>query len=247
MQRFFVEPYQIDNDAHVIHITGADVNHIGNVLRMKKGEELWVSDGGKKEYHCVIESLSSGEVLLHILYAQEPDYELPSRIYLFQGLPKADKMELIIQKAVELGAYEIIPVETTRCVVRLDGKKAEKKTARWQQIAESAAKQSKRMLIPRIHPVLSYKEALNYAKSLDVLLIPYELASGMAETKEILQKIKSGQSVGIFIGPEGGFEEEEVKAAVSAGASPITLGKRILRTETAGLAILSVLMFQFEK
>ena len=169
---------------------------------MKKGEELWVSDAEKKEYHCVIESLSGEEVLLHILYAQEPDYELPSRIYLFQGLPKADKMELIIQKAVELGAYEIIPVETKRCVVRLDGKKAEKKTARWQQIAESAAKQSKRMLIPRIHPVLSYKEALNYAKSLDVLLIPYELASGMAETKEILQKIKSGQSVGIFIGPE---------------------------------------------
>ena len=98
MQRFFAEPCQIDDDAHVIHITGGDVNHIVNVLRMKKRGELWVSDGGKKEYHCVIESLSEEEVLLHILYAQEPDYELPNRIYLFQGLPKADKMELIIQK-----------------------------------------------------------------------------------------------------------------------------------------------------
>lgn len=246
MQRFFAEPHQIDEEAHEIHITGTDVNHIGNVLRMKPGEELWISDGGKKEYHCTIEKLSGEEVLLHILYAQEPDYELPSRIYLFQGLPKADKMELIIQKAVELGAYEIVPVETKRCVVRLDGKKAEKKTARWQQIAESAAKQSKRMLVPRIHPVLSYKEALDYAQKLDVLLIPYELASGMPETKKILEKIRCGQSIGVFIGPEGGFEEEEVQAAVTAGASPITLGKRILRTETAGLAILSVLMFRLE-
>ena len=214
---------------------------------MRQGEELWISDGGKKEYHCVIEALGEEEILLHILYAQEPDYELPSRIFLFQGLPKGDKMELIIQKAVELGAYEIIPVEMKRCVVRLDGKKAEKKTARWQQIAESAAKQSKRMLVPRVHPVLSYKEALAYAGQLDVLLIPYELAGGMDETKKIIGNIKGGQSLGIFIGPEGGFEEEEVKMAVEKGASPITLGKRILRTETAGMAVLSVLMFQLER
>lgn len=246
MQRFFVKPYQIDEKAHEIHITGTDVNHIANVLRMRQGEELWVSDGEKKEYHCVIEAIDGGEVLLHILYAQEPDYELPSRIYLFQGLPKADKMELIIQKAVELGAYEIIPVETKRCVVRLDKKKAEKKTARWQQIAESAAKQSKRMLVPEIHSVMSYKEALDYAEKLDVLLIPYELADKMAETKAVLDKIQKGQSVGIFIGPEGGFEEEEVRAAVSKGAAPVTLGRRILRTETAGLAVLSILMFQLE-
>lgn len=246
MQRFFVKPYQIDEKAHEIHITGTDVNHIANVLRMRQGEELWVSDGEKKEYHCVIEAIDGGEVLLHILYAQEPDYELPSRIYLFQGLPKADKMELIIQKAVELGAYEIIPVETKRCVVRLDKKKAEKKTARWQQIAESAAKQSKRMLVPEIHSVMSYKEALDYAEKLDVLLIPYELADKMAETKAVLDMIQKGQSVGIFIGPEGGFEEEEVRAAVSKGAAPVTLGRRILRTETAGLAVLSILMFQLE-
>lgn len=246
MQRFFVEPHQIDEAAHQIHIVGTDVNHISNVLRMKQGEEVWISDGGKKEYRCAIEAFSADEVLLHIIYAQEPDYELSSRIYLFQGLPKADKMELIIQKAVELGAYEIIPVETKRCVVKLDGKKAAKKVDRWQQIAESAAKQSKRMLIPNVHQVLSFKEALKYAESMDIRLIPYELAKGMQETKEILAAIEPGQSIGIFIGPEGGFEEKEVEAAISEGVKPITLGKRILRTETAGLAILSVLMFQLE-
>ncbi len=247
MQRFFVEPHQIDEGTHQIHILGSDVNHISNVLRMKQGEELWISDGGKKEYRCTIEEFSPDEVLLHIIYAQEPDYELQSRIYLFQGLPKADKMELIIQKAVELGAYEVIPVETKRCVVKLDGKKAAKKVERWKQIAESAAKQSKRMLIPNVHEVLTFKEALKYAESMDVRLIPYELAKGMQETKEILADIQPGQSIGIFIGPEGGFEEKEVETAISEGAKPITLGKRILRTETAGLAILSVLMFQLEQ
>lgn len=246
MQRFFVEPHQIDEENHQIHIVGADVNHIKNVLRMKNGEELWISDGEGKEYHCTIENLETDEVLLHILYAQEPDYELPNRIYLFQGLPKADKMELIIQKAVELGAFEIIPVETKRCVVKLDAKKADKKVSRWQQIAESAAKQSKRMLVPQVHAVLSYKEALAYAKELDISLIPYELAKGMAETKKIIADIAKGQSIGIFIGPEGGFEEAEVEAAMEAGAKPVTLGKRILRTETAGLAILSILMFHLE-
>lgn len=246
MQRFFVEPHQIDEEAHQIHITGSDVNHISNVLRMKMGEELWISDGSKYEYRCTIESFEPDEVLLHIVYSQEPEYELPCRIYLFQGLPKADKMELIIQKAVELSAYEIIPVETKRCVVKLDGRKSAKKTARWQQIAESAAKQSKRMLIPNVHEVLTFREALKYAESMDVRLIPYELARGMQETKEILAGIEPGQSVGIFIGPEGGFEEKEIEAAIEGGAKPITLGRRILRTETAGLAILSVLMFQLE-
>lgn len=247
MQRFFVEPCQIDEERHQIHITGTDVNHIVHVLRMKPGEELWISDGEKKEYHCRLESAAEDEVCLHILYAQEPEYELPSRIFLFQGLPKADKMELIIQKAVELGVFEIIPVETKRCVVRLDEKKAEKKRQRWQQIAESAAKQSKRMLVPSVHPVMTYQEALVWAEKLQVRLIPYELAKDMEKTREILDGIQPGQSIGIFIGPEGGFEEWEVEAAIAAGALPITLGKRILRTETAGLAILSVLMFRLEQ
>lgn len=247
MQRFFVEPYQIQEEEHRIILTGSDVNHMKNVLRMRIGEDVWISDGKEKEYHCTIESFEEENAVLHILYAQEPQYELPSRIYLFQGLPKGDKMELIIQKAVELGAYAIVPVETRRCVVKLDEKKALKKTARWQQIAESAAKQSKRILIPQVKQVMGWRDALALAKELDVLLIPYELAKGIKETREILANIKPGQSVGIFIGPEGGFEEDEVQAAMEAGAKPVTLGKRILRTETAGMTMLSILMFTLEK
>ena len=146
-------------------------------------------------------------------------------------------MELIIQKAVELGAFSIIPVETKRCVVKLDVKKAAKKVVRWQQIAESAAKQSKRMLIPEIHEVMTYKQALEFAKQLDVKLIPYELAKGMKETREILSEIKPGQSVGIFIGPEGGFEEEEVAKALEAiGRQPECKGD-VTSTMLLGCAI----------
>ena len=172
MQRFFAERDQIDEALHRIRITGEDVNHIRNVLRMKEGEELWVSDGRKKEYHCSIEKLEEEGVLLHILYAQEPDYELPSRIILFQGLPKSDKMEWIIQKAVELGASGIVPVANKRCVVRFDEKKAAKKTERWQEIAKSAAKQARRMCVPEVFPVMNWQEALSFAEGLDVLLLP---------------------------------------------------------------------------
>jgi 16S rRNA (uracil1498-N3)-methyltransferase len=246
MQRFFVDSSQIDEAVHQIHITGGDVNHIRNVLRMKTGEELWICDGSEAEYHCTIEAFEDEEVLLHILYRQEPQYELPSRITLFQGLPKSDKMELIIQKAVELGAHEIVPVETRRCVVRLDQKKADKKVQRWQQIAESAAKQSRRMYVPQVHTVLGWREALVYAGEMDVLLVPYELAKGMDETRQIIETIRPGQSVAVFIGPEGGFEEAEIAQALEAGAKPITLGRRILRTETAGMTALSILMFHLE-
>lgn len=247
MLRFFVESNQIEEETLRITITGGDVNHIKNVLRMGPGEELWLSDGGVKEYYCTIEALEEEQVICKIHYVQEPSYELPGKIYLFQCLPKGDKMEWIIQKAVELGAYEVVPVASRRCVVKLDEKKAAKKIQRWQQIAEGAAKQSKRMRIPAIHSVLTWKEALDYARKCQVKLIPYELARGMGETREILKAIEPGQSIAVFIGPEGGFEEEEVSLAVAQGAKPITLGKRILRTETAGLTILSVLMFQLEE
>ena len=245
MHHFFVGPEQVLGDG--IRIVGPDVNHMKNVLRMKPGEQVLISDGTGKDYTCSIISIDSEAVEAGIRSVSNEGRELPSRIWLFQGLPKSDKMELIIQKAVELGACQVIPVETKRCVVRLNGKKAAKKVERWQQIAESAAKQSKRMLIPSVHPVMTFKDALAWAKELDIRLIPYELAQGMAETKALLSEIRPGQSIGIFIGPEGGFEEKEIEAAIDAGVSPITLGKRILRTETAGLAILSVLMFQLEQ
>ena len=246
MYRFFVKQEQIDMKEKKIHITGSDVNHIKNVLRMRQGETILISAGDNLEYTCLVSEMEAEEVIADISYVQEVGMELPSKIYLFQGLPKADKMELIIQKAVELGAYAVVPVETRRCVVKLDAKKAQKKVTRWQQISESAAKQSKRMLIPEVKNVMSWKEALAFAKGLDVILIPYELAKGMKETREILSAIQPGQSVGIFIGPEGGFEEEEVRDAMEAGGKPVTLGKRILRTETAGMTMLSILMYTLE-
>lgn len=245
MKRFFADAAQIEETR--IHIVGSDVNHIKNVLRMKPGDTLWISDKEKKEYNCYIEEILEEEILLHIVYMQESDFELPSRIYLFQSLPKGDKMELIIQKAVELGVYEIIPVATSRCVVKLDEKKAAKKQQRWQQIAESAAKQSKRLLVPRIAPVCSYHEALAYAGDCEVKLIPYELEKDMAKTCGLLHGVRPGTDIAVFIGPEGGFSEEEISLALERQVQPITLGKRILRTETAGLAILSVLMFRLEE
>lgn len=244
MQRFFVTTSQVKGDR--IYIEGSDVNHMKNVLRMHPGEELMVSDGNNLQYLCQVTEYTDGLAVLSVKRQECVNTELPSRIYLFQGLPKQDKMELIVQKAVELGVCGIIPVETRRSVVRLDEKKKIKKAQRWQQIAESAAKQAGRGYIPQVEPVMSYGEALRRAGELDVRLIPYELAEGMESTRRIVEGIKPGQSVGILIGPEGGFEKPEVEAAEEAGFVPVTLGKRILRTETAGLAVLSVLMYHLE-
>lgn len=245
MNQFFVESGQIQ-DKKII-ITGKDVNHIKNVLRMKIGEELSVSNGcDGKEYRGIIEEFTDDAVVCALAFVKEDGVELPSKVYLYQGLPKADKMELIIQKAVELGVYEIIPVATKRAVVKLDEKKSKSKIARWQAISEAAAKQSKRAIIPNVAEVLSFKEALKECQKAKVKVIPYELAEGMDKTKEIISDLKPGQDVAIFIGPEGGFDDAEIEAAMEAGVIPITLGKRILRTETAGFTILSWIMYQLE-
>ena len=196
--------------------------------------------------------MTDTEIFCELRFIKEDGVELPSKVYLFQGLPKGDKMEFIIQKMVELGVYEIIPVAMKRCVVRLDDKKAKSKIARWQGISEAAAKQSKRGVVPQIHDVMSYQAALEYAQTMDVKLVPYEMeetldgASGMAGTKKIIEGLRPGQSVAVFIGPEGGFEESEIQAAIDAGMKPITLGKRILRTETAGMTVMAWLMYQLE-
>lgn len=245
MHHFFVEPSQIQGKRIVI--TGGDVNHMKNVLRMKAGEEISVSNGvDGKEYRCGIESLTEEEVICELRFIKEDGVELPAKVCLFQGLPKADKMELIVQKAVELGVSEIIPVAAGRSVVKLDEKKAAARVNRWQGIAEAAAKQSRRGIIPKVTKVMSMKEAVFYADSLDVKLIPYELAENMAKTKEIINGIRQGESVAVFIGPEGGFEEKEIGMATEHGFHPITLGKRILRTETAGFTVLAWLMYHFE-
>ena len=245
MYQFFVEPSQIMGKRIVIQ--GSDVNHIKNVLRMRVGEEIAVSNGvDGREYRCGIEEFTADEVICSLRFIKEDGVELPSKIYLFQGLPKADKMELIIQKAVELGAYEIIPVAAKRCVVKLDEKKAAGKRSRWQGIAEAAAKQSKRGIIPQIGEVMNMKQAIAFAQQMDVRLIPYELAEDMGHTRELIGAVRPGQSVAIFIGPEGGFEEAEIQEALQAGIEPITLGRRILRTETAGMTVLAWLGYLLE-
>ena len=245
MSHFFINSSQVGKD--LLTIVGDDVNHMKNVLRMRSGEAFTAADENGIFYRCEVEELDKQQVTAKILWKEEGSSELSSRIYLFQGLPKSDKMELIIQKAVELGAYQIVPVATRRAIVKLDAKKEASKLKRWQAIAEGAAKQSGRMLIPEISEVKTYKEALQMAKQLDVNVIPYECAKGMAGTREIFQSIKPGMSVGIFIGPEGGFEESEVEMAKELGITPVTLGKRILRTETAGLTTLSILMYLLEE
>ena len=247
MYRFFVDSSQINICEKSVIIQGSDVNHIRNVLRMKPGEELNVSNGQDgKEYRCAVDSFEEDRVICRLRFVKEDNVELPSRVYLFQALPKADKMELIIQKAVELGAYRIIPVAAKRCVVKLDEKKAASRTARWQTIARSAAKQSKRGVIPEVAEVISFDQAVRLAADMDVKLIPYELAEGMGKTREIIDSLREGQDIALFIGPEGGFEDSEIQLALDSGIIPVTLGRRILRTETAGMTVLSWIMYRLE-
>ena len=246
MHRFFVEEPAMGADG--ITITGGDVNHIKNVLRMSVGDKICVINGqNNKEYYCEITALGSDTVDTRICEIRESDQELANEIVLFQGLPKSDKMELIIQKAVELGVHTIVPVSTDRTVVKLDAKKDANKRKRWMSISESAAKQSGRLRIPEVTRVVSFKEALEMAGKMDVRLIPYELAEGMEKTREIMSGIQPGQSVAVFIGPEGGFESSEIEKAREIGVQSITLGKRILRTETAGLVTLAMLVYNLER
>lgn len=245
MYRFYVDASQRKEDE--IRIVGEDVNHIKNVLRMKEKEEIVICDGQGKDFYCIIEAVSNSEIITKVLEEKPSGTELGAKVYLFQGLPKKDKMELIIQKAVELGVYEVIPVITRRTIVKFDDKKELKKIERWQSIAESAAKQSMRGIIPRIRKPMTYKEALAFAGELDYNVIPYEKEAGIEEAKQIIKGVKGSTSVGVFIGPEGGFEESEINDAIANHIKPMTLGKRILRTETAGLTILSLLMFELEQ
>jgi len=242
MTHFFV-PDGLGADG-LFHITDPDLNHLKNVLRMKAGDAVVISDGSDRDWYCTILSIDRSEALLKPESDRERN-ELPAEIVLYQGIPKADKMELIIQKAVELGASSIVPVDMKRCVVKLDAKKQVSRVARWNQIARSAAEQSGRSIIPTVTEVMSYREAVQKAGE-DLFLLPYENAGGMAATKDALKEIRSGRKIGILIGPEGGFEPGEVDLAMEQGATVISLGRRILRTETAGLAAITMCMLELE-
>lgn len=246
MYRFYVGPGQIRDGQ--VSITGSDVNHIKNVLRLQQGDWLTACDKAGMDYIGRIQALSPGEVILSIEKVQATGTELDTQITLFQGLPKKEKMEFIIQKAVELGVYRIVPVMMKRCVVRLqEEKKLQRKQERWQAIAEAAAKQCDRGIVPQVCAPVTMEEAFDMAASLEYNMIPYELQEGIQDSRRIVAEACGSKSLGIFIGPEGGFEPEEVEAARALGAHPLTLGKRILRTETAGMALLSILMFQMQR
>lgn len=254
MYRFFVSPEQVSENQ--ILIIGDDVNHIKNVLRMKPGEQVRISDGEELEYFCHVVSLSEQEVCLEIDRREAFSTELPVEITLYQGLPKGDKMELIIQKAVELGVHEIVPVSMKRCVMKLDEKKAGNKVKRWNAIAEAAAKQSKRSVIPEVTMPMTWKQMLHASEDVKWKLLPYECADGMASIRRILSELADtagkwelGQTkckVGILIGPEGGFDEGEVEQAEEHGWNCVSLGSRILRTETAGMCLLSMMTYVLE-
>ena len=241
MARFFAAAEQKTDD--LITIGGNDFRHLHAVLRMKEGDELTVTVDGLGVFACRIESFETDRALLRVLSEVRESHEASVRVTLFQGLPKGDKLEQVIEKSVELGVYEVVPVLMKRSVVKPDEKKEAARTARRQKIAEAAAKQSLRDIIPEVKPLMGFDEALAYARTLDVILVPYEAADNMEETLEILRSVPEGARAGVFIGPEGGFSGEEIEKVLSAGAKVITLGKRILRTETAGPALLAVLLF----
>lgn len=245
MYRFFIKEEQIHDG--MIEICGSDVNHIKNVLRMKTGDKVYLSNGSDLEYECSLLEWTEDTILAKIEDVHGMETELPVKITLYQGLPKGDKMEMIVQKAVELGVAEIVPVAMKRCVVKFDAKKAAKKVSRWNTIALSAAKQAKRGIIPEVREVRNFKDILEEVQDIEFMLVPYEEAKGMQASKELISQAKGKKSIGIIIGPEGGFEKEEIEQLKAAGGQTMSLGKRILRTETAGMTVLSILMFTIEE
>lgn len=251
MHHFFVDKDNITGNIAVIDDRD-DYNHAVRVLRLKKGEKIIVSDTDGVDYICVVDEISDAvtgereQLKLIIDEVMSENHELPARVVLFQCLPKSEKMELIIQKAVELGVSDIYPVISKNCVVKLDDKKAASKTKRWQLIAENAAKQSKRSIIPKVHEPVNFRQAVELAEECDVRIMPYENEEGLLGTCEAIVSFIPGRSVGAFVGPEGGFDPLEVSMAARHGIRSVSLGKRILRTETAAIAILSLIMIRLE-
>lgn len=248
MHHFFVkEEYIREGRAFLV---GEDYHHAVNALRIRSGEQISISDGRGRDYLCTAEeslTLENGEKALSLrLEAQEEGHELPSEVWLFQGLPKSDKLELIIQKATELGASHIVPVEMKNCVAKLEKSKAEQRLKRWNAIAESAARQSGRSIVPEVHLPVSFPEAVRMAQELDVSILPYEKEEGFLGLSEAIISFLPGRSIGVIIGPEGGFDPLEAKLAEARGILPVSLGKRILRTETAAIAALSLVMIRLE-
>ncbi len=242
MDRFFVEKNNINLENNTCIIEGEDVKHISKVLRCKIGEELEVCDNDNNEYICEITDIDKSTVTLDILEKIDIKRESDLKVKLYQGLPKGPKMEIILQKLTEVGVDEIILVQTKRSVTKVDDKKEDKKIDRWQRIIYEAAKQSKRGKIPKLRGVLSFKEALEEMKNNDFNIIPYE----NERTKSIKKALKGVNinNIGIFVGPEGGFDDSEIQSVESIGGQSVSLGPRILRTETASIVASSIVLYE---
>lgn len=253
MPKYFIKNEQIEQNR--INIVGQDVNHVKNVLRMKIGDKLELCNCDTQEnFNCEIINIEKDNIQCEILERLQQDVESNVEVTIFQGLPKADKMEYIIQKSVELGVFDITPVEMKRCVVKLNDKDKAKKIERWQKISEGAAKQSGRNIIPKINEIVNIKKICSQIMNYDLVLIAYENEKEnmlKKELKEIAKKAENNKKqkikIGVVVGPEGGLEEQDVQELKQNGAKIITLGKRILRTETVALNILSVVMYELQK
>ena len=247
MPKFFVKNNQVCNEK--ITIQGEDVNHIINVLRLKKQDELNICNIDNSEnYIAQIEQISKTQIMCQIIEKMDSNAESNVEVSIYQGLPKSDKMELIIQKSVELGVKQIIPLEMKRCVVKLNDKDKLKKVERWNKIAEVAAKQSGRDLIPKICDIKNITQIINDFSKYDLVLLCYENEKNTF-LKDVLKNIEHSFNIkiAVIIGPEGGIDISEVENMKQNGAKIISLGNRILRTETVALSILSIIMYEFER
>lgn len=247
MSKFFVKENQIKNN--IVKIIGQDVNHIRNVLRLNLEDQIKICNEDTSEnYNCSIKQIEKDEIICEIKEKVASQVESNVEITIFQGLPKADKMELIIQKSTELGASRFVPVALNRCIVKLSGKDAQKKIERWQKISEVAAKQCGRDLIPKIENIENIEEVKNQISDFDLFFVAYEQEKNVY-LKQVLQEVdKSKEKIRIafLIGPEGGLEEKEIEQMKNAGAKIISLGNRILRTETVALSVTSIIMYELE-
>ena len=246
MQKFFVEENQIQNNR--IYIQGSDVKHISNVLRLNKKEKIQICNKQTMENYIVqIEEIEKEKIITEIIEKMQTSIESNVEIHLYQGLPKADKMELIIQKTTELGIFKITPVDMIRCVVKLDEKDEKKKIERWQKIAEGAAKQSKRDIIPNIERKIKIKDVAQRIEEYDIFMIAYEeeVTKTLKQTLKEMA-IKDNYKIGILVGPEGGIDTKEIEDLKENGAIVVTLGKRILRTETAPITMVSNILYELE-
>lgn len=241
MYKFFVEDNQIENNE--IKIMDDDLKHISNVLRMRIGEEILITNKNTAEtYKCSIKEINKNEAVCTIIEKEENDTEPSIKVDIFQGIPKSDKMETIIQKSVELGVSKIFPVSMKNCVAKI--KDDIKKQERWQKISEAAAKQSKRNIIPSIEKSVDIKYLCSKIDEYDLVLVAYE-NEDKKTIKDILKNNKV-EKIAIVVGPEGGLTEKEVEELIKCGAKAVSLGKRILRTETAPIAMLSMIMYEYD-